>query len=432
MHAWKFLTIYLFLIPFHAYAQSVPPPLSQKLNQWGITPIIGIQMWGSYTLGQKVYDDKSRAYQAVDNRLNFQLRRTRLGIKGSPHNNLFFNLTTSIDLVGRDLLAGTDAGGNNGGSPQLRLWNAYLQWRTLPSSEKLSVVVGYFPPQIGRASMTSAVRSTSMEKSWSQHYLRRHLVGTGPGRAMGLNVGGLLWNKDRLLNWRYDLGMFNPSFHAYGGNSAGKAYAPLGVARIATYVGEAEFQRYSLSRKVNHWGKRTGLTLAVAGAHQGASELFLSNSAWGIDFLLNLQDLNIDGEWTYLYREGSRMIDVAERHFRIRSQTGYLRMSYNLHLTTQYVLEPVIMAVGFQGETQQAKQLDAAHVGGFSGEEYIYNLGMNFYFSPNLKLSLHYTLRDGYAGEMGNGPTINNYFYQPGVGAIQRGDWLGMGLVAVF
>jgi hypothetical protein len=51
--------------------------------------------------------------------------------------------------------------------------------------------------------------------------------------------------------------------------------------------------------------------------------------------------------------------------------------------------------------------------------------------NPDFKLSLSYTLRNADAGTEREGTTINNYYYQPGVGAIKRGDWLGVGLVII-
>jgi hypothetical protein len=44
---------------------------------------------------------------------------------------------------------------------------------------------------------------------------------------------------------------------------------------------------------------------------------------------------------------------------------------------------------------------------------------------------MHYTFRKGDAGEAGSGAAVNNYFFQSGVGPILRGDWLGLGLVAI-
>ena len=66
-----------------------------------------------------------------------------------------------------------------------------------------------------------------------------------------------------------------------------------------------------------------------------------------------------------------------------------------------------------------------------AGEDYTFDFGINFYFNPDLKLALHYTLRDGNAGMAGDGSKVNNYFVS-GAGAVRYGDWMGLGVSAVF
>lgn len=420
-----FFTLYLSLF---SQAES----WKEKLPDFEIKPSINLQLWSSYTIGQEVYDEDTGQYNVVDDRLNFQLRRSRLGFKGQIYNNLKFNLTTAFDLVGRDVLSGTEAGSNNGSSPKLRLWNAYLQWKIIPGSEKLNLITGYFPVHIGRESITSAFRSTSMEKSWSQNYLRRHLTGIGPGRAIGANVGGLFLSESGNIHWGYNLGIFNPAFRDYNNNSVGDDYSPLLAGRLTVYIGDPEFRKFKIGHKVNYFGKRHGLSIALAGAHQGSSSLFKSNQAVGTDFLLNLGPLNIDGEWHYLLREGEASGNGEIDTYGTRAGTGYLRTSYNLLLKHEFVLEPVAMIVRFNGAMDAEGQENAERLQAFAGEETIVDLGVNFYFNPDLKLSLHYTHRDGDAGTRGDGATFNNYFSQSGIGAIQRGDWLGLGVISIF
>ncbi|HMQ47791.1 MAG TPA: porin [Saprospiraceae bacterium] len=426
------LTFLFFLVAIPALmAQQPSNRLGKKLDEYKIKMEIGLQLWGSYTLGQKVYDSKDSLYHPVDDRLNFQIRRTRIGFKGQPYPNLQFNLTAALDLVGRDLLSGTEAGVNNGASPQFRLWNAYVQWRLTPENEKLNLIIGYLPPQIGRESITAALRSTSMEKAWSQNYLRRHLTGIAPGRAPGLHLGGLFWNKATKTGWRYDVGVFSPVYESYNGNSTGKQYAPLLVGRLLFAAGMPESDKYSVSHKINYFGKRQGLSIALAGATQGATDLFHSSQTLGADVLLHFGQWTLDGDWTYLWRSGLASND-QQNTFLVSAQTGYIRLGYNFDLPKDYVLEPVAMYVAYEGEMEKTAQDEAQQVGMPAGEEYIFDLGFNFYFNPDLRLSLHYTWRNADAGESGPGATVNNYFFQGGVGAIQRGDWVGLGLIGFF
>lgn len=405
---------------------------SKKLKDYKIKPIIGLQLWSTYTFDTKIFDEEIGKYRAVDNRFNTQIRRTRLGIKGQPYQNLKFNFTTSLDLVGRDILAATQGGGNNGGSPIFRIWNAYLQWKISKKNDGLNLTVGYIPPQIGRESITSALRVSSMEKSWSQNYLRRQLVGTGPGRALGINIGGLFLDDNKNWGWSYDVEIFNPVFQDFGGNSVGEEYAPLLVGRVALYLGDGESVSYTISHKTNYMNQRKGFTIAFAGTHQGETILFKKQVALGIDWLLNWNKLNFDGEWTFLTKTGERFSNNQNTSFYVDSNTGYTRISYNLTIPKGRVVEPVFMMTQFNGALDATHQADAIAVKAFAGKDYAFDLGINYYWNPDLKFSFHYILRNADAGDAGDGATFNNYYFQNGVGAIQRGNWLGVGVVSIF
>jgi hypothetical protein len=437
------LTLYTNIVIYSICLLLFPSLLSAQADEQGwhwkavkpkleLQPVIGLQVWSSYTMGAQVFNEELNAYEAVDNRINFQIRRSRLGVKGKITPGLTFNFTTAIDLVGRDLLAGTEAGSNNGASPRLRLWNAYLQWQPIAGNKQLHIVSGYLLPQIGRESITSALRSNSLEKSWSQNYLRRHLTGIGPGRSMGVNLGGLFVEGNRTVNAAYHIGIFNPAFRDLGNNSVGSSFSPLFVGRFELFVGDPENRTYKLSRKINYFGKRKGLTLSASGAYQGNTTLFNNNTALSFDVLLNLNKLNIDGEWSLISREGKIGENGSAQKLSASASTGYIRAGYNLKLQQGLVLEPVAMFVFLNGATDAAEQEQASQLQSFAGIEHIYEAGVNLYFNPNLKLSLHYTHRYGDAGEAGPGATFNNYFFQSGVGAIQRGNWIGLGVVAIY
>lgn len=434
MQAWKYI---LFLSLFLPITQLIGQE-DDKVNEWlrtkkiALEPTVGVQLWSSYTFGTQVYNKENGRYEAVDDRLNFQLRRTRFGFKGMAYERLKYNLLFSADAVGRDVLAGTEGGFNNGSSPKLGLWNAYVQWQVIPNSDKLDIVFGYQVPQIGRESITAALRSTSMEKAWSQNYLRRHLIGTGPGRAIGLNIGGLMLREQHTINWSYDVGIFNPKQVAFDGASAGRQYAPLLTARAVAYIGDPETQHYSTGHKVNYFKQRHGLSLALAAARQGATEMYQSNSVIGADFLFNWGGWNLDGEWHLLSRERLMEADnTTDLEVHSDVQTGYLRASYTYELSNAHFIEPLLMFVFLDGATDETGQAQAAMLQTFAGQEAIWDMGVNYYLNPDLKFSLHYTHRNGTSGFAGAGATVNNYFFQSGVGAIQRGDWLGLGLVAI-
>lgn len=429
MNKYFVLILTLVLTGRGLYGQSDSTGFSQKLAQYKIQASVGLQLWTTYTDGMKLYNADNQRYETAENRLNTQLRRTRLTVKGDPFKNLSFNFTAALDLVGKDLLSGTEAGGNNGSSPAFRVWNAYVQWRLIPKKEFANVVAGYQVVPLGRESMTGALRSTSFEKSWSQNYLRRHLTGIGPGRAMGVNLGGLFLNAHSRVHFEYNLGIFNPVFEAYNGNSTGLRSSPLVAGRAIIHLGDPESSRFSMSHKINYFGKRKGISLAVAAADQGHTDLFRQNRAIGADVLLNYGPLNVDGEYYHLYRS-SYDLDAAPS-FTTHSRTGYARISYNVPLPKKMVLEPVATYWFFHGPMDASEQSQAQELKSFAGEDESLDLGANLYWSPDFKISLHYTWRWGAAGAGEDGVTFNNYFNQAGLGAIQRGNWLGLGLVAI-
>lgn len=384
-------------------------------------------------MNEQVFNSTTSTYEAVDNRFNTQIRRTRLGFKAKPTENFSFLVIASLDVVGRDAYSGTVGGSNNGSSPQFGLWNAWFQWRLKKGSEAFNLIGGYMPPQFSRESITSALRVTSMEKSWSQRYIRGHLTGTNPGRALGVNLGGLLRRDNQNVALSYDLGLFNPVNHSLGGNSTGRKNSPLAVGRVALHFGDPEFTTYSINHKINYMGQRKGLTVAFQGAAEGETDLFRSNYAAGADILFNWGNFNLDGEWNWLSRTGAiEQEGIPAREFTVGEQTGHIRASYNIPFHSHYILEPAIMLMQYVGPMDAAEQAEALAVKSPSGKESTVDAGVNFYLDPNFVVSLHYSHHMGDAGDAGPGATVNDYFYQKETGAIHRGDWVGAGLVVLF
>lgn len=384
-----------------------------------------VQLWSLYTTGQEVYNGELGQYEAVDDRLNVNLRRARFLMKARPYDRLKFNLVFFYDLAGRDVYSAS-VGGTNPSQPNLGIWDAFFQYQLIKDSEAAWLTGGWFRPQIQRESITSAWSVNSFEKSMSQNYLRRHLVGTGPGRASGLNIGGLLQGEKVGLN--YNLGIFNPLFTGGVANTVGRNYAPLIAARTTVYLGEPEMKSYKIGYQGNYLGSRTGLSFDLNATYQGQTDIFEQAWTFGPGFLLNLKKWTFDGEWMWMSRSGG--LDAQE--FDYLSETGHIRAGYNIELK-RFVLEPTGMIMRFQGGATAEEQANAAAVRAFSGAETTYDLGFNLYLDKrNLKVSLHYTWRDGDPGEAGDGATVNQYFSQGGVGAIRRGNWLGLGLNAIF
>ena len=406
----------------------------KKKEGFRIEPFMMLQLWSSYSVGQEVYNPEQNQYESVDDRLNVQLRRARLGFKAEPYEGLQFTIAGAYDLIGRDVLAGLVGGTNNGSIPNFGIWDAFFQWKIKKNSEAFNLVGGYFRPQLSRESITSGWSVNSMEKSMSQNYIRRHLVGAGPGRALGINLGGLLLEEGRSVGLNYNIGIFNPVTLANNGNSSGSAFAPLFTGRAVVYLGDPEMDKYKIGYDINYYGKRKGLSAGFGGSWQGKTDVFESSYAAEADVLFNWGPVNIDGDWNFMRREGSRLSpDDQVRSFTYASNTGHLRLGYNIIAGKKAFLEPSFMLMQFNGAKGLTGQADAKAVGAFSGSERTYDAGINWYLNKkHLKLMLHYTWREGDAGEAGPGFTGNQYFSQSEVGAIHRGNWLGLGLNAIF
>ena len=149
--------------------------------------------------------------------------------------------------------------------------------------------------------------------------------------------------------------------------------------------------------------------------------------------MFNWINLNLSGEWSLLKRTGNINSDnIPDRQVNSTANTGFVRLGYNLNLKNGKVLEHVLMLAQFNGVTESEKQADASSINAFAGKDQSIEASLNYYFSPDLKLTLSYTFRDGDLGASEPGAGFNNYYFQSGVGSIQRGDWLGVGVVAVF
>lgn len=383
-----------------------------------------VQLWAIHSTGMEVYNTTSKKYEAVDDRFNVSLRRARVAFSGEPYGGLRYTVALMYDQTGRDILS-SGVGAFNKADPAVGVLDAFVQWR-IGKTEALNLVGGWFRPQMQRESITGAWATNSFEKSMSQNYLRNHLVGTGLGRAAGLNLGGILTKNKLSLN--YNLGVFNPVNASLSGGSVGNKYAPLLVGRASLSIGDPEFQKYGISYDVNFFNKRKGASLDFNIARQGETELFQTSIAYGPGVLLSYGPLNLDGEWMFLEREGRDSLGS----FTAKEETGHLRLGVNVP-TGKFVLEPVFMVMKFKGGMDAKEQSNASILRMSAGEETTFDTGINWYLDgKNLKLALHYTWRNGNAGAAGDGSQVNAYFSQNGVGAIRRGNWLGLGFNAIF
>ena len=418
----RFLPFFFLLLgSATSLAQTDSTKLTRFLANYRIVPSLGLQSWATYTMGMEVLDPESNTYRAVDNRLNLQLRRTRLALNGQPYERLRFSFVTALDQLGSDALAATQAGSTNGLAANFRVWNAWLQYALKPESDGLYLLAGYFVPPVGRETTTPALRSTSFEKAGSQFYLRRHLLNSGPGRAYGLMLAGQQHAPSGNFHLTYEAALTNPAFTGFDGNSVGEIYSPLLTGRLSVHVGDPEAATYTINRRVNYFGKRRGLTVALTGGRQGHSDRYASNGAYGMEWLANHSGWQVDGEWLRLFRGGGGS--------QYGAQTGYLRLGRNFPLPREEILEPVLMYWWFAGPVG-GTELDLADtVNGFTGQDRGFDFGVNWYLNPDFRLSLFYAVRRGKESTAGESLTRNTYYQQTTTHGIRRGDYLGVGWV---
>ena len=397
------------------------PKLNKDLQ---FKPIVALQFWGTYTHDIQQYDAQSEQYLPVDNRANFLIRRSRLGFKVQPYDFLQIKVVTAIDMVGRDLYSGFNGGSNNGSFPNIGLWEGSLNWKLAKQNDHFYLYIGYYPPAVGLSSLTSAFQVPSLSKSFSQAYIRQNLVGRNPGRTSGLSLGGVLGQQEKKVSGQYELGVHNPSFPSAGGNTS-RSRSLLYTGRLQLFIGDRPYQGFKRNSPLNFYNQRDGLTLAVAGSWQGKNDRAQAAYTAGLDLVANWGAFNLNGEYYGLWRAGR----FSDQDFVYSSRTGFIRSSYNMTVANKFFLEPSFMWKFFRGGTSAIAQAQAASVNDFSGTDNAFDIGVNWHINRHkLKVALHYTFQNGDAGAAGPGATVNQFFSQGGLGAIQRGNWLGMGL----
>ncbi len=385
-----------------------------------MVPDLAFQLWSVYSWDHHVYDNAAGQYEPVHDRWNMQLRRARIGFKGQFSDRLNYRLSAAIDGVGHDRYAATYGPVNNGANPSLRLWYGFLTWKLLEGSDALHLTAGYFSPRFGRENITSPFNSPSMEKAWSQNYIRRHLTGYGHGRAVSINIGGQFYRSDRLINFYYDIGFSTPQ--QVGVLEPDSKRSVLLTGRIAFNIGDPESTKYILGHRVDYFRGRRGFTLALSGSLQGAQESFEQSTGLAIDWLFNWDGFHLDGETALLARENVLSAEHGS------AWTGYLRVGYDISIGTKMLLEPVVLFTTFQGASDNEEQELALSVGLDSGSDNLIDVGINLHLNPQMMLMLHVNFLSGSLGSADQGAVINNYFRKVGTG-IQRGNWAGLGFV---
>jgi hypothetical protein len=338
--------------------------------------------------------------EPVDDRMDFVLRRGRVGFSGRVLDSLEFRAVLFFDNLGKDRYSGTRSTINEGTTG---IWDAYCIWNAKPAWA--NVVIGYFRPQIGRENLTSGFQTnSSMDKLPTQIYSRYHTVGRSSGRELGINFGGLRKLSRLWLN--YNLGVFDTS-HALvtGSPTGGTRWSPLLVGRAALSIGDPEMTEYSIDYRVNYFNRRKGATAAVSYSHQGETDLFRKNQAVDLDLLINYRGLNFDAE-----------LDVMDRNplhsHPYRDHVWHIRGGYNIRFRNTW-LEPVVVHMQFTGDRNSPWA---------DGRDTLNEVGLNWYVrETRVRLNVHRTWQ--------NGSGVSNVSDGQ---RITRGDMIGFGVQLVY
>ncbi len=354
-----------------------------------------IQVWNAYTI-----DAKDSNGEPVDDRLDTFIRRGRIGVKGHIREDLNFKVWFAYDQLGKDRNTGTIGSPQDQSNKSFYIWDAMFTWKANPIWA--NATLGYFRPQVGRESITTAFAVNSFMKSLTNSYLREHIVGRSPGRETGWNIGGLYNAEGWGVN--YNIGMFDTNHEKIAGtDKGGKKWAPLYALRAAFTYGAPEMKSYGIGYNINYWGKRNGTTAAINYTYQGETDVFDKNSMLGFDILSNYGDFNFNAEYDLLSRD-----KVNNTHYTDR--VWHIRAGYNIHLANGQIIEPVVMYSGFEGDG------DSTYYS--KGEDRVTDIGVNWYINKKkLKLNLHYTISDGDAESK----------YKDTTGK-ERGDFIGLGI----
>lgn len=369
-----------------------------------------LMLWAVGTLDPRIEalpyaGDAEAAGELVeaDARTDLYVRRGRLYLKGLARPDVSFQFTAAYDGVGEDALTAAT------GSPQVRndelfIWDAYV---TVALDRRwANLTAGYFRPQVGRESITSAFHVDSFLKSLANSYPRRHLVGRASGRETGLNLGG--WTHCGRMGWSYEVGVFDTNHEAIAGRAGGgRRWAPLWTGRAALTLGDPERQGYGLSYDTNWFGARRGVTVAIDGAWQGRTDQvslpppdgpdpgavapqdryvggFESNAFWGVDMQANWDGWSLSAEHDWLRRDFCDCFvawsGLAPGY---TDRVWHVRLGYTLPLPGGRFLEPVAMVSRFDGDGDGAVLPGARHV--------IREIGVDWYLDRHAwSVGLHY------------------------------------------
>ncbi len=298
-----------------------------------------VQVWNVYTLENegKSYNDANGNPQDPDARNDLYIRRGRIGVKGNISKNIKYKVWFAYDNLGKDRQTAS-TGGNSQDTYDNRefyIWDAIWTWVADP--EWANISIGYFRPQVGKESITTAFKVISFQKALTNFQPRRHIVYRGPGRETGVNIGGLALNKQ--LN--YNFGIFDTS--EYTGNNKDKKWSPMLAARVAWSFGDPEMKKYKMGYTQTYYGKRNGVTVGLNYTYQGETDYFDSNTMYGVDVLANFGPIDFNAEYDVLKRDNLNTQGGTPTGVDYENIDWSVKLGYNIKMQNGQIVRPAVM-----------------------------------------------------------------------------------------
>lgn len=308
------------------------------------------------------------------------IRRGRIGVRGMLRTDLSFWVLCAYDGIGRDKYTAGNGNPNDPDNRDFYIWDAY--WTYSPHS-MLNITAGYFRPQVGRESFSSAGHVISFEKTLPNFHPRIHMLGRSTGREAGLNLGGLYKGKGWSFN--YILGWFETSNANIVGT--GSRWAPLLTSRFSFTIGAPEIDKYKIVFPQSYQGNRKGITFAVNGTYQAETEIFRENGLYGADILANYKRFDFVAEYDWMYRNSIN--DTINFEKATMDHVYSVKLGYSIPLKKSRALQFVVAYSALEAQDYGSK----AHYNKLTtaSDQHSIDIGLNYLLNNDkIKLSLHY------------------------------------------
>ena len=360
------IVVVMLLVLFPEKFVTGKEPEEEKFKP-SISPYLKVQFWNAYSEGIQSADGT-----AAQERFTSYFRRGRAGLKGNLLPEISYDLMLSFDYLAKDENLSTKGTANTG----ISIWSFYFTWKLNPKNDWLNITGGYFLPHLSRESTTSPWTVSSLDKTETSCYLRQFVTGKTNGITTGINIGGL--GKIGNPTLIYNVAGVNRQDRA---SIQTKYWSPVFLGHVMLNLGDTEFQSYKYTFSNNILRRQKSATLGIGFSKQGKTDSFESSSTIGADATIYLGNLKMDGEYYRFLRKN-------ESKYNAKCIMG--RVSSNVFLKKDWILEPVVMYQIFSGDKNY---MDASF---FDGNDKMTDLGVNLISkSKSIKLNLHYVFHDG-------------------------------------